>query len=387
MDEMKINLMKKLLIFTVFLIQTFTTHAQAYQNHEKLAYLIKDSVISYDVKLINLGSIENAEKCAIALNNRTLEYSPDQVKEYGFPNGQIYLSKEIHVADSVRKVFLERLYKGHTTLYYYRNKGVRTFFLEKDSAPLVEVPKYNENGTYFQEQLASLAQECPNIVVASKLVRYNQKSLKKLIERLNTCDLKPFPYFKYGFFSGIEFQKLVPSKSSKNKYINDLKYKYEGAIVLGAFIDQPLFVSDFSIRAELNYSKHGYSYNNITDTLDIDFVANVSSIKLPVLLRYTYPSVRPVRPFVNIGGLYLFNIQNENTFYTTTKFNANNYEINKVKKSSIANNQWGLSVGLGCEYRLGLKTSIFVEARYSKIISKSDAMDYSIFNLLTGINF
>ena len=61
-----------------------------------------------------------------------LKYTPYEVNEFGFKNGRIYISKYIY-PDSIQKVFLERFKKGKATLHYYRNKGGKIFFLEKET--------------------------------------------------------------------------------------------------------------------------------------------------------------------------------------------------------------------------------------------------------------
>ncbi len=351
-------------------------------------YYSKDSTLSVGIKLVDRGDIFNSKTCRVKKGDTIIDYSPYEVKEYGFKDGRIYLSKEIQISDSLKKVFLERLTKGEITLYYYKNDNIKTFFLEKENSSIVEIPKRIEGELSYKKQLLNITNECSNVAGASELVRYNKKSLTKLISRYNDCELKPFPHFKYGFTIGYELAKLIPLPGSQTGNVNYFDFKYDAGYTIGLFIDNPILVSDFSLHTELFYSRHGFSYNKLVDNQDIDFVTNVSSLKLPVLIRYAYPSNK-FRPFLNIGGVIAFNIKNDSKVYETT-ISDKTIIINDVQKITLINdNQIGYSFGGGTEYRLGNKNSIFFELSYCKYygLSDSESIKVSEIKFTTGISF
>lgn len=70
-----------------------------------------------------------------------IEYNPQQVSRYGFKEGSEYIARGITIQGNKKRVFLEQLVKGDLSLYHYREKGLETFFLEKDSTLFVELPK------------------------------------------------------------------------------------------------------------------------------------------------------------------------------------------------------------------------------------------------------
>lgn len=219
-------------------------------------YFSTDSTSSLGIKLIDGGDLINSQFCQVKKGDKTIQYTPYEVKEYGFKDGRVYISKEIQIADSSKRVFLERLKKGNTTLYYYRGKGLKTFFIQKDSTLFVEIPEQDTEEDY-STQLLNLTKDCSNVSDACKLVSYNKKSLSKLISRYNQCELKPFPHFKYGFLIGYEFLRLIPS-SEQNYNLKYFDYKYDGGFTIGIFLDNPILVSDISLHVELLLSKHGY---------------------------------------------------------------------------------------------------------------------------------
>src|SRR5688572_17612566 len=61
-------------------------------------------------------------------------YAPNELFGYGFKNDKFFISREVLLPDSVRKlVFLEVLVEGRITLYMLKERSYFTlFFLEKD---------------------------------------------------------------------------------------------------------------------------------------------------------------------------------------------------------------------------------------------------------------
>lgn len=368
-------------LYIIFLISLLPT--LSYGQRE---YFSTDSTSSYGIKLVDGGDLINSQLCQVKKGDKILQYTPCEVKEFGFKDGRVYVSKEIQIADSSKRVFLERLEKGNTTLYYYRGKKLKTFFIQKDSTLFIEMPKQNTVEDY-STQLLNLTKDCSNVSDACKLVSYNKKSLSKLISRYNQCELKPFPHFKYGFLIGYEFLLLIPS-SKQNNDLEYFDYEYDGGFTIGVFLDNPILVSDFSLHAELLLSKHGYSYNKLVDNKDLDFVANFTSLNVPLLLKYAYPSNK-IRPFINVGinGTYL--VKNKSLLCETT-INETTIEINDTEITSmISDFQLGYVIGGGLEYKLNYKKSLFFELRYCNQYNQGDTefLGSSAFSVLTGINF
>lgn len=379
--------------FIIFLI-SFIPILSFGQN----AYFSIDSSTSVGIKLIDNGDLINSRLCQVKKGESKINYTPYEVDEYGFKDGRIYISKEIQIADSSKRVFLERLHNGKTTLFYYRGKGIKTFFLENDSATLVELPKQDAAKEHYSELLANFTDDCPNVSDACKLVSYNKRSLSKLIKRYNKCESKPFPHFKYGFIIGYEFSKLVPSEKqndgfeyviqNKESGLDYFDYNYDSDFSVGVFIDHPILVSDFSVHVELLFSKHGYSYEYTSEARDLDLIINVSTLKVPLLVRYSLPK-NNFRPYFNAGPVYSYNLKNEGFLYESS-VSENGIEIKDLFEGSIIpKNEIGYAVGCGLKYDLDFKRAVFLEIRYSQQFGISDVFSNknTMINISAGINF
>lgn len=349
-------------------------------------YYSTDSIRFSGIQLIDGGDMANSRLCQVKMKDRIVTYSPYEVMEFGFKDGRVYVSKEIQIADSLKRVFLERLNKGKTNLYYFRDTGVRTFFIEKDSSLLVKLPKQNMDNQRFSGVLSEITDDCPNVADAAKLVRYEKKSLSTFIDRYNTCQARPFPHFKYGLYIGYEFSRLMPSDELNDVY-SSFSYDYDGGFTVGLFLENPILVSDFSLHAEVYFAKHGFSYNRSSPSEDQDLVMNVSSVRMPVSIRYAVP-VNRIRPYFDAGVTYSYNIKNESILYTASISDDVIVISSQKEGSAISKNDLGYAVGFGLECDLGYKKSVFIEMLYNKLygISENTPHRNSIVHLTCGIN-
>lgn len=351
-------------------------------------YLVKDTSMVVGVKLVDGNQKANAKFCQLKKGYSIIKYTPSEVKEYGFKDGRVYLSKEIQISGSTQRVFLERLVDGNTTLYFYRGKGIKTYFIEKDSSLLVELAKGNgrRDSLNFRNRLTNLTIDCPELGNSIKLVRYKKGLLTELISRYNNCEIKPFPYFKYGLLFGYESTKPYILAFQKVEYLDELNFVFEEGITYGLFVDIPIKAGNFSSHMELSYSRLGFSSSKRIGDKGIDFAANLSSLKLPVLVRYTIP-LSTIRPFLNVGPLMAYN-QNKGDELYSTNIGENTIEIFNIQGASfISTYQLGHSIGIGVEYIRSVGHSIFFEARYNSLYGFSETLSSRQFQFLIGINF
>jgi hypothetical protein len=393
---------------TKHLFLTLTLSLLIFNLFGQSDYYSTNSVTTSGVNLIDGGDLINSKLCKVQKGDSIVKFTPKEIFGYGFKDGRVYFSKEIQLFDSTKRVFLERLITDSTSLYYYRDRGMITFFLEKNKSTLIEVPKTHRGNSKlnFKDDLQLLTSDCKAVTNTAKLVRYNKKSLSKFISRYNKCELKPFPFFKIGINVSYSLNKLLTSPNMVDpislinqedfnfvngftfRELNQQDFNYRSGFSFGVFIDEPIMVSNFSIHTELNYSKIGFSYNKIIRNQDIDIVANLSTLDLPILLRYVTPCNK-FKPFINAGGVLNYNFKNDNAFYDAI-IGQNIIEINKpITSTLISDYLAGYSMGAGLECKLNYKNSLFFEFRYNKLYGFPDSGTFnkSEIHFITGVNF
>ncbi|HNX65364.1 MAG TPA: hypothetical protein PKH02_00700, partial [Bacteroidales bacterium] len=204
-------------------------------------YYVRDSVSSAGVKMIEGTDLSNSSVCLVINGDKTEGLTPEQISEYGYKNGRVYFSRKIQLGDTIKAVFLERLVKGKTALYYYKGPGIKEFFLEKEDGTLESLPVNDKNS--FHSALSDALSDCPVIAEYSRKATYSKRSLSELITGYNRCAPFALHTFKYGVMLGYQAAKLVPSSNYADKSLDFINYKYEGSFAFGAFMDRPIMHS------------------------------------------------------------------------------------------------------------------------------------------------
>lgn len=156
-------------------------------------FTIKDRT-SYGIDLLDEGEVANAQFCTVIEKNKTIQYSPYEVSEYGFKGGKIYKAKDIQLNDSTIRVFLQVVTEGDIAFYYYRGKKVKRFFVEKNGK-LEDFPEFDNTGkSVFRENLSTITSACSELTNVIKQSRYNQSSIKGVMQRYSVCSSDPILY-------------------------------------------------------------------------------------------------------------------------------------------------------------------------------------------------
>jgi len=339
------------------------------------SYIQTDSLL-IELPVINQGAIKNARECYVDYKREKKRYSPDDLLGYGLDNGTVYVSRIIQLGDSTLKVFLEVLESGDRSLYCYRTKSGKCLFISDGGTLLSEVSK-----EIYREQLKEWSYtDYPELKKEINFVGYNERSLKKFVNKYNKKDLSPFPFPKIGLMVGNEMAKLNPFHKVL-KETDLIRYDYESNFMVGAFLDYPILLSDFSAHLEIYYSSHSYKYKGSNENESLELKVTAPDVKVPLLFRYTSP-FRKLRPFVNIGGVYAYNFKPSISY---------GYFIGDVSGSrpGISIHHFGYSAGCGLEYKLNYKNSLFFDFRYSNLygISPGNGINYSLMQMSLGFNF
>jgi hypothetical protein len=348
------------------------------------AYIATDSSQFIGIKLMDASVKDNCQFIKVKSKEVVITYMPDDLLEYGFKDGTTYVSKTISVNGTERRVFLKRLVKDKTALYYYSSSDFEAYYLETEDSILIELSK--KETPDYKNTLITYMRNCPDMTNSIKLVRYEKSHLSRLVSIYNTCSPKPFPYRKFGLIVGYGQTGL----SVPEKYAGDISQPgwtdSNKGFVVGLTADIPINASNFSINTSVLVSKNGYSYNEKNQQVETDILINFTSIDVPVLVRYTVPSMK-LRPFVNGGGVFSYHMNNTSNIYQAT-VNQDVITINEISSHKlVSDEQFGFSIGGGVQKNINYKNTISVELRYSKLYANSDSLNKSQLAVFTVFTF
>lgn len=345
-------------------------------------YLETDSVLITGSNLVRGLPADNAQFVVVKRKDKEIIYTPDQLTGYGFAGGPVFKSRNIILAGQTKRVFLEQIGAGKINLFYYTEKGVKRFYLERDSTLFAELPDNDEFRTRIIENTGDFEWKASQVLVA----RYKKKSLSKLISFYNKGINRPLPYPRFGLTAGYSMMNLTVREVLYDGQPGSLSFTPGSSSQLGIFADLPVTMSDFSLNAGVNLSKHGFSSNFEDAESDVDVVVNIISANVPVLLRYTVPT-RGWRPFVNAGGICSFHLKYERDIYKSD-IRQDMILINDVvhdSPSSLA--ALGYSFGAGLQYNLNYRNIVSLEMRHSQLPGKQWESDMSFTEVIVSYSF
>ena len=371
--------MKNIKIWQITTILIFLVQSAYSQSRN---YIATDSTMKSGVRLIMGTAQTNAQFILVRMGGMEIKYSPDQLTEYGFKDGPVYKSKNISVSGQPKRVFLERIEHGKLTLYYYTEKGFKTFFLEKDSTVFVEL----QGGDNFRTPIIENTNDFEWKASQVQLAQYNKISLSRLISMYNNGNNRPLPYPRFGITAGYSRMSLTLPETMTDDELDGITFTPCSSVSFGVFTDLPIKMSDFSFNAGVNFSKYGFTANSKTSQSDVDVVVNITSANLPILLRYTLPTL-VWRPFINAGGICSYFLKYEKDIYEAT-FDQNEIIIKEVKHESYSSEAMlGYSLGIGLQRNLDYRKISSLEIRYNYQPGNEDKFNMSLLEVLVSFTF
>ncbi len=314
--------------------------------------------------IVDQGVYKNNRELVFKDGNKIVTYTPEQVFEYGFMKGDVYVRRSIREGNQSKSYFFLRLVNGDRNLYQLKDdRDAMRFFIEHDSS-LVEI-----TSAAFRDQLATQLKPCGSSQNILKLVRFSRRSLKRAAILNNKCFKGLFPSTRVGGMLGYESNEF----SLSNTVIVDHLYFQTTTTtpITGVFIDTPAgMIPSLFLNIGITYQQNSYGGSHIIGDQNQDYQFNFSTIGIPILFKYKINSTK-FRPFVSIGPRPAFNLQQTNKWIMETATGP----IVKIQEgifNPVKAFQISAALNSGIEFSLSHKTAISVEARYSTVFDWVD---------------
>ncbi len=369
----------------------------------QLGYYVKDTTIQAGVKPVDQGARKNALELAIDYKTRTERFTPEEIVEFGFPDGRVFFSRVISVDGRPQRVFLERIGHGKLDVWCFAGYDGDRFFLERPSerqpaageyglpsgqqpeSSLIELPEEDDREGPFRALLTTYTADCGQVAEALKAVRFNRKSLAAFMTRYNTCSSRPMPIARFGVTTAGSLTRPGNGRPEMEGLAR-AGFNHDPALVAGLFADFPVFADGFTFHPEILYSENSWSAHSENQETTFDFLISTASLQLPLLVRYTLPA-RRWRPFMNIGGTLTRHLRNDNTIYRTTVNNGVATIAMTTDEALSARDMAGYAVGGGLQVALDHRRSFFLEIRHNGSYPlQRHRMHLSSFNLHLSFN-
>lgn len=384
--KLQVLIMQKLpfLFFLFCILLSYNSFGQKY-------YYKTDSTHVEGIFLLMDNPSVNAKICQQLLGQDTLAFGPEEVKEYGFFNGQTFYSREIDINGTTELVFLERIVEGNVGLYYYPGQRGKRLFVELEGE-LTELTNTNGERDY-RALLMGISQSCEYLRDQPRKIPFTMSAITKFIKLLNECKPRYLPRPSFGFTGGYINARLLRPEGVRNRFLVNTNFVPANSWIAGVYADIPIFREYVSLRPEIHYSTSQFYSLEVNENFIYDLFLDLSTVHLPLLIRYTAPSYR-LRPFVQAGGQIGIQYFNESRFYTTTLIDSPIYgDLLNVAfqpgEEFMGNLKYSLSFGTGVHYAISPMKTLFLEIRFNRYtfpILDRNLVEQDLF-FMTGISF
>jgi hypothetical protein len=394
------ELMKKYYFFMAGLLlavglKTTTAYAQVDFRPGYIVQLAGDTVRG-EVDYRDTRS--NMTQCRFRPNSGAsiTTYQPAELRAYGL-SSEHKLYQAIAPASSAPKYFLEVLVSGPAKLYFWRDdERADHYYVATEAFPLTELVQRKvllEQQRVLQEQniyrntLAQALPGCPAAQAQLPALRFTARDLARTVLAYNQC-FAPQPAtpvaevvtgqpkgskVQFGIIAGAQSTTMRVKYDDQFSKDNTLEFGPKFTPVVGLSLNLPLTVLSrkLSLETELFYDGQHYdqtytktTYGGGVYSSASRYTFNMVYLRLPLLLRYTYPKGR-VRPFLEAGPTldYALKFRSE---VVMSDPQGNPYPATEFFPNNVRHLQEGLAGGAGVQFD-------YLQGRHAALLVRYEA--------------
>lgn len=376
----------KIWLLFILSLSTFYIYGQ-----EKEGYIITNNNDTIKGYIAFKGTMNNCLECSFRENatDKITTYLPGDIQGYKFVPGKYYITREIDMDGTPKKVFMEWLIKGKVSILIYTHSAVNMrYFVEQSNGALHELSnteqkKIIDNTEYIidkKEYIGTLKNDlidCPEMFPKIENAKLNSQSLISIVKQYHTltCNNQECIVFEdknrqlhvsIGATGAYYNSQINVKKSVANNF--NLSRSWGYGLVFN-FSNLPIIAPNFSLQTNIEYYNNTYSYQ-LDDNLLLhpngDFVLypnnylflNADLLRIPLSLKYSF-TFNKFRPFISAGFTNYYRVAYRVLFPELT-----HYISSGASYKTISSYQFGLHATIGVDYEIIPHWSIGFNAGY-----------------------
>ena len=341
--------------------------------------VLKDSTILVGVKLKDASPIEKQYE---------VKFTDKEKKEYHLTPKDViifnekrkrYLSKSFTLDGISRELFLERImYNDSTSLYIFKSENEKDLVVYEDKYGTI-VPLIDKSNPFI-EYLKTFPVVHQNPELVAK-IENTPPVPNKLLDQYHTVrknNINLFTRFRWGVMAGGGFSQI--------KGIGNLSFSNESHLTVGLFADLPVY-KHFSFHPEVYYLKNAKLNEKNYSAIGMSF--NREYICMPLLARFSFINLKSKAiPYIQVGPEIMYLFKGETNGYEMREATGYETQITEWDTYYHSNFAFTLNAGIGLEYKLNKKHSLFFDVRYRmessvKLLENRETSINSVFTTLS----
>lgn len=346
-------------------------------------YIVQGSSSSSGLRIQSGSDKENSQFIRVKANDRAewIEYTPNDILEYGFKNGDVYVSLEVTIQGKTKAYFLRRIFEGDYNIYLLNVDSIYDFYIDsKDSDFVKKIPEDKNSRTEF---LSSYLENSSRSLKNLQYIKTSESSLVRLFSDHDSGSNSYFPIKRFSIGIGFNSYNFL-NNNAQIESIESLDRKNNLSVT--ALVDIPVATSNFSIEGGIGYQSFNSSNVFSRGNSSFDFVSNYSRLNLPISLKHTFYNLKK-SPFIKAGVIYSRAIESASTLHTYTELD-NTVFIEIDDSSLISPNYLSFLISAGLVLNYDSNHSFALELAYSRsssLLSSNNALGINQISILLSM--
>lgn len=318
--------------------------------------VLKDSTMLVGVKLKDTSPIQKQYEIEFTdKKNKEYHLKPEDVIIFNEKKKR-YLSKTFNIDGISRQLFLERImYNDSVSLYIYRSENNKDLVLyEKNREVLIPLIGTNNAFTNYLKNFPVILQN-PELAEEIETVPPTPSHLIEKYNKVKKNNINLFTRFRWGIMVGGGFSQI-------KKVSGNLLFSNESHLTIGLFADLPVY-KHFSFHPEVFYLKNAKLNEQTSPVIGMSY--NREYISMPLLARFSFINLKSKAiPYLQVGPEIMYLFKGETNGYEMREATGYETQITEWDTYLHDNFAFTFSAGVGVEYKLNKRHSLFFDVRY-----------------------
>ncbi|PSK80594.1 outer membrane beta-barrel protein [Prolixibacter denitrificans] len=353
--------MKKIFILSLFVFGLTMTRGMA-QSDFRSGYIINQQNDTVWGKVDYRQDSKRYQQCRFKKEDQIAEYSPQQIKGYGFSNDEAYSSV---VIDSS---FVEILVEGKLSLYrqgpkfYVQKKGEKLQVLERKVETIIKDNKtYQRESDAWKGIMIYLTSDClKNATNLLTNMHVTERDLTQLVVKYNKCqgtnltvykEDKPWTKLVIGAAVGATYTTLKTTyHMDMYSYMKDRYTSIDPTVGVVLDFSSPRIMEKLSLQPEVYFTKSSYTgfvvLNTVASTDYHNTQIDLTTISIPISLKYSLPK-REYSGYIQGGFNFDYHIKAATNLRTEKAWLYDTVTTTESKAFDVNKKQGGFWGGIG----------------------------------------
>ena len=332
------------------------------------SYIMVNGNLDYDVVVKKASEKELCKGVNVIKDGISKYYSPNEIDQFGFKDGDIYLANEVEINGNIEQVFLKKIITGNLSLYYFYGEEFRYYFKVNDSLNRLNIDSKGRIDKKDIDFLILQNKSCDKVKPKLFDVKVTKLSVNHIFSVLNDCKIANPNSFKFAVFGGV-LNTIIETGSEDNlAYLKRAEFENKINPTYGLKFEYGN--QKIAITSELFYNSVDFHSFKADEIFSSEVFLFQDYLNHSLALKFSTRGARLIL-YSEFGIQTSYALNKE----ISTHISSETYDkviYRKIDKDPIVSRYQGYTLAkVGVAYRILPNLAFYTEFRYSDLINET----------------